>query len=45
MGDYPPGETGPGEQTAFFSIGTGVKVRPGRAADHILPSTVGVKEE
>ena len=44
-----PVQTGPGAQPASCKMGTGSfpggKVRPGRAADHSLPSSAAVMEE
>jgi len=43
--DFPPVQTGPGAHPATCTMGTGGKVRPGRAADHSPPSSAAVMEE
>jgi hypothetical protein len=47
--DFPPVQTGNGAHPASCTMGTGsfpgVKVRPGRAADHAPPSSARVMEE
>jgi len=47
--DFPHVQTGPGAHPASCKMGTGSipagKVRPGRAADHSLPSSAAVMEE
>ena len=43
--DFQPVQTGPGAHPAFCTMGTGGKVRPGRAADHSPPSSAAVMEE
>ena len=47
--DFPTVQTGPGTHPASCKMGTGSflwgKVRPGRAADHSLPSSAAVIEE
>jgi len=47
--DFPPVQTGPGAHADSCNMGTGsfpgLKVRPGRAADHSPPSSTAVMEE
>ena len=43
--DFPLVQTGPGAHPAFCKMGTGGKVRSGRAADHSSPSRAAVMEE
>ena len=43
--DFPPVQTGPGAHPTSCKMGTGGKVRPGRAADHSPPSSAAVVEE
>ena len=46
--DFPPIQTGPGGPPSLlyngYRVFPGGKVRPGRAADHSLPSSVAVME-
>jgi len=47
--DFPPVQTGPGAHPASCTMGTGSfwggKVQPGRAADHLPPSSAEILEE
>ena len=42
---FRPSRPGPGAHSASCKMGTGSKVRPGRAADHSPPSSAAVMKE